>query len=726
MEFLATRAWLRSAALFRLYAEHQTLPRGPVVHIDRAIAVGFSATLLILLVVGAVAFRGTSRLVDTATAGEQNQKVLGALESELMAVFDAVAYSRAYALTGNAEYRQDYEAALQGSAQSLSELRVLVAEESEQASHLAQLESSIAARFAICAEVVHARESDGAAKAAAVIGSGQGKPLMEDIRRIVAEMRQHETARLGEGRFAAIAISRYTKSIIVIGCAAAAVLILVFLIVIRREIRQRERAMADRDLHFNSSLDMLCVAGFDGYFKQVNPSWTKTLGWSAEELTSRPWLDFVHPDDVEATVGAGNTVTSGTSLVTFENRYRCKDGSYRWISWTSQPMVEKQLIYAVARDVTERKRADERFQTLFECAPNGLLLVDASRRILLANVELARMFGYEQKELLGQTVELLVPDRIRAVHPSYVAGFMKAPKQRAMGAVPNLFGRKKDGSEIPLHVALNPIEYEGGVGVLVAIADVSERKKTEDRLRSLNNELENKSAALVATNKELEAFSYSVSHDLRAPLRAIDGFSRVLLEKFSDTIAPDAKRYLNIVRENTALMSALIDDLLAFSRLSRQAMNKRTVPVDMQVRDIIERLRPEYQGRDLKIQVDKLPPCEGDPDLLRQVWINLLSNAIKYTRNRDNATIHIGSSSNGNGHATYFVKDNGAGFDMQYSDKLFGVFQRLHRQEDYEGTGIGLATVQRIIQRHGGRIWADAKMDEGATFSFTLEGHSES
>jgi two-component system, sensor histidine kinase and response regulator len=230
---------------------------------------------------------------------------------------------------------------------------------------------------------------------------------------------------------------------------------------------------------------------------------------------------------------------------------------------------------------------------------------------------------------------------------------------------------------------------------------------------------------LKAANKELEAFSYSVSHDLRAPLRAIDGFSRILLEEHGQQLPEEAREYLELVRRNTKQMGFLVDDLLSFSRLSRQQVKKQTVAPAKIVRQCLEELRGEQNGRRVEITLGDLPPCLADPSLLKQVWFNLLSNAFKYTRKREVALIDVGCRGDDPEARTYFVRDNGVGFDMQYAPKLFGVFQRLHRAEDYEGTGVGLAIVQRIVLRHGGRVWAEAQPGEGATFSFTLEGDSK-
>jgi signal transduction histidine kinase len=258
----------------------------------------------------------------------------------------------------------------------------------------------------------------------------------------------------------------------------------------------------------------------------------------------------------------------------------------------------------------------------------------------------------------------------------------------------------------------------------VALGSKDELGELGRRFDHMAGELQVSQNRMVAANKELEAFAYSVSHDLRAPLRGMDAFSRILMEKYASNMEEDARHCLQMIRGNAQQMGRLIDDLLSFSRLGQQPLRKERVDQNALVRAVIESLQAERQGRRIDLTVEDLPAAEADPRLLKQVWVNLISNAFKYTRGRDPAAIRIGSQAREGGPA-YYVQDNGVGFDMRYAHKLFKVFQRLHRAEDYEGTGVGLAIVQRIIGRHGGRVWPQAAKNQGATFYFTLEGTGE-
>jgi PAS domain S-box-containing protein len=284
--------------------------------------------------------------------------------------------------------------------------------------------------------------------------------------------------------------------------------------------------------------------------------------------------------------------------------------------------------------------------------------------------------------------------------------------------------RRTDGQWRWFQVRSRPSPRPGGQTIWNGVAtDVTERREVERQIRELNTALEQKvlerTAKLEAANKELEGFSYSVSHDLRAPLRAINGYARILAEDYGSSLDAEGQRLLDIVRSEALRMGRLIDDLLKFSRLGRQQLQIEPTDMTTLAGEVFQDLLIRTPDREVDFSLSPLPWAQGDESLLRQVWVNLLDNALKYTRPRKRAAITVTGSLQGN-EATYTVKDNGAGFDMKYADKLFGVFQRLHENHEFEGAGVGLALVQRLIQRHGGRIWAESEVDQGATFHFTL------
>jgi PAS domain S-box-containing protein len=360
---------------------------------------------------------------------------------------------------------------------------------------------------------------------------------------------------------------------------------------------ERKRMEEERDRFFNLSVDFLCIANADGYFKRVNPAVTDILGWNTEEFLAKPFLDFVHPDDHAATLlEVEKQVFAGEKVLHFENRYRHKDGSWRVMSWRSVPYGP--TMYATARDVTEQKRDAE-------------------------------------------------------------------------------------------------------------------------KILRLNQELAQRAAQLENLNKELEAFSYSVSHDLRAPLRHMNGFVSMLKKHTETSLDDKGRRFLDIIADAAQKMGQLVDDLLSFSRMSRTEMRQGLVSLTDLIEEIKTEMRPELNGRAVEWKIGALPEVRADRAMLRLVFTNLLQNAVKYTRQRQPAVIEIGSQSAEN-ETEVFIRDNGVGFDMQYVHKLFGVFQRLHSDDQFEGTGIGLAIVRRVISRHGGRTWAEGRPGEGAAFYFTL------
>lgn len=373
-----------------------------------------------------------------------------------------------------------------------------------------------------------------------------------------------------------------------------------------------------------------------------------------------------------------------------------------------------------------RQQAEEygrEIEDLYDHSPCGYQSLDSDARIVRINKKAADWLGHTRNALLGKRFADLLTSGTR---PTFDARFAQLSTGRALNDV-ELELVRSDGTVLPVALSATALSDASGRFTLgrSTMFDITKRRSAQRKVEELNAELERRNAALTSANQDLEGFSYSVSHDLRVPLRAIDGYARMLEEDVGDRLAADDQRKIGVIRDSTRRMGQLIDDLLAFSRVGRTPFESVVVDMTALARSCYAELR-EITERDLSdLALTPLPAVRGDRALLHQLLINLLSNAVKFTAKRDRPRIEVGGHSTDEG-ALYWVRDNGAGFDMQYVDKLFGVFQRLHGQHEFHGTGVGLAIVKRVVSRHGGRVWAEGQVDAGATFYFTLPEIAES
>ena len=489
------------------------------------------------------------------------------------------------------------------------------------------------------------------------------------------------------------------------------------------EHRQVEGAPRQSEARFRQlvehATDIFLLVDADGHIIDVNQAACETLGYSREDLLQMGIWDVSQKGTREEVRRTFEGIAPRMPL-TFEDIYRRKDG----LTFPGEARVwafeegGRTLRIALVRDISERHRADqalreseERYRDLFEAAPIAYNTVGADGRIKMTNAQTSKMLGYTREELKGRHVVELYADtpsgkgRAREVFRRFLAGEELLTEE--------LEQRAADGRSVWVRLTVRPVRDEQGqiVESRSAFVDITEQKHMEEALKKARNELELRVA-------ELETFSYSVSHDLRAPLRAIDGFSRIFRDEYGDKLDAEAHRLLDVICRSAETMGQLISDLLVLSRIGRREMSLGTIDMGRLATEVFEELRP-VGTRTVRFQLGPLPEAGGDRAMIRQVWVNLLSNAIKFTAPRDPAVIEIGHRMDETG-KVYWVKDNGVGFDAQYASRAFGVFQRLHTQEEFEGTGVGLAIVQQIVQRHGGRVWAEGEIGRGATIYFTL------
>jgi PAS domain S-box-containing protein len=483
----------------------------------------------------------------------------------------------------------------------------------------------------------------------------------------------------------------------------------------KRELIDKNNSLQKSELLINNSADIIGIIDASTFkIEEINLAFTTILGYSSEETKGTSITFFLNNEDKAR---FNDLVKQSKEHFSFDTRIYCKDRSIKWLQW--KVVARDKKWYVNARDITEIREVEKirnYLATVVKQSNDAIYIHDNEGRIISWNEGAEKIYGYSESEALKMKIWNIIPEYMQMEIEGIVNKILKGKKIELL-----------ETKRITKHGILVDVLFSAAIitdygndnkSIAITERDITEQKIADEQIKQLNKELQSNITELIGANKELESFSYSVSHDLRAPLRALSGFSKMFEEDYMELLNDDAKMLLGKIQYNAKKMAILIDDLLAFSKLGRKEIKKQQINTHEIIEDILHEANNSTPHKAV-IKVNNLPMSYADESLIYQVWINLISNAIKYSEKKELPEVEIGATDSEN-ETTYYVKDNGAGFDMHYADKLFGVFQRLHSLDEFEGTGIGLAIVQRVITRHGGKVRAEGKVNKGATFYFTL------
>ena len=710
-------------------------------------SVGFALALAAVVLFLVHAYRTAREVVghtsQVLSAAQQLETLAARMEGD----------QRGFLISGAAELERTRDRNYAEVLRVLANLRTLVSADAEQLRQLTAAAAVLRLRHErmLFASGLARTEDITAARAAFDPYAASGS---ESVRIPLATLRDAEQQRLARFTAAAGSSARRFNDVMALGSLVALALLLVCCVALWRQMREGEtlrtelaRSYAMQRAVLESAGLMVIAADPDGIITLFNHAAREALGYKPDELVGRSGPGRFHLESevrarAEALSGElGTPVEPGFEALVAKARLGITDvGRWTYVRRDGSTFRVQLAVSAVrdpdgtllgfvglAQDVTDAELAhqrllegEQRIRTIIETASDAFIAIDSDGRIEEWNAQAERMLGWSREEALGECLaDLAVPERYREAHKAGLKRYLIEGHGPVINRRIEITALDRNDREFPIELTIWPTGTDTRLSFNAFLQDITERKEAQDAIRKLNAELTTQARELADSNRELESFSYSVSHDLRAPLRHMSGYAQILREEAGERLDASLLRYLDEISASAKRMGALIDDLLAFSRLSRQILTP--IPVDMNavVADAMGDAGLAQNPR-ARIDVGPLPAAHGDPVLLRQVWSNLLSNALKYSAPRGaQAVIRIEGERHA-GTTRYRVRDNGVGFDPRYADKLFGVFQRLHPQDEFEGTGVGLAIVHRIVARHHGQVSAHSSPGAGAEFVFEL------
>jgi PAS domain S-box-containing protein len=720
--------------------------------LNRKVQLAFASAILTLLLVGAVSYCSIIASSESDRWVRHSHEVLASLQDLLFAMRSIESSSRGYVLTGKETYLQSCRASILSARQDQVMVRDLTADNPAQQGGLPTLARLAAERIQFSEMVIGLRQDQGLEPAADTIRSGPGQQVMDEFQAVVHQMQEEEVRLLALRNADAKRRVAQTKAVLIFGTVLGLLITAVAGWSVQRDSSgrgQTEKALQDSEEKYRTLLsrdlgeskesgekyrglleaapDAMVVVNPGGEIVLLNVQAENQFGYRRDELVGQQVKNIIPEGFAERLLADGLRSVEdalaqqiGTGI---ELTGRRKDGSDFPIEIMLSPLesAEGILVTAAIRDISVRKAAEKhlaqmegRYRGLLEAAPDAMVVVNPGGDIVLLNVQAENKFGYSRYELVGQKVKNIIPEGFAE---RLIADALRSTEDalaQQIGTGIELTGRRKDGSDFPIEIMLSPLESAEGILVTAAIRDITTRKRAEAHLLHKMEELNR-------SNEELGQFAYIASHDLQEPLRMVASYTQLLSRRYKGKLDADADQFIAFAVDGANRMQRLIQDLLAFSRVGTKGQDLLNTSSDDALQQALLNLASAIEESRAQVTHDPLPAVLADETQLIQLFQNLVGNAIKY-QSPGVPRVHVSAARNGAKKWVFSVKDNGLGIDPQYFEKIFGMFQRLHKREEFAGTGIGLAICKKIVERHGGSISVESQPGQGSTFSFALAG----
>lgn len=680
----------------------------------------------------------------------QKELILSQIENAFSLIKDAETGQRGFLLSGKEAYLEPYNKAAVAIHPAMHDLQQSLQDDPEQVESLQNLTTTIDGKLRELKLTVELSKSGNRAEAISHLNNDTGQKMMNKIRDTFTAMSTRERAILSQANSR---LAAQTKGVTrtfawLAGISVALFFAFIYLIkdylagsralernekLLRENIAQLEaqkdaiQQQKEQAELLNLTHDMILVRDLDGVIRYWNRGAQETYGFTKEQAIGRRVYDLLQTEfpepltEIERQLYATNKWDG--ELIHFSNDKKRLNILSRW-ALQVDAQGRPQAVLEINSDITARKqyeaallaalknRDEQRLQIVFDSAPNGMIMVDKTGHIELVNSQIESLLDYSRQELLGSAIDMLVPESFRPAFQAHRETLLNMTSGEIPGSGLDLYARRKDGKQIPVEIGLNPLTSEGDDFILASVVDITERRRAGALLHE-------KMIELGRSNDELQQFAYVCSHDLQEPLRVISNYTQLLAKRYRGKLDEKADQFIDFTVDASKRMQILINDLLVFSRLQTKAQEFRPVDCTKAMEMAIANLRVAIDESKATITYDNLPTLSGDPTQVLQLFQNLLGNALKF-RSSEAPKIDIVTESQGDSWL-FSVRDNGIGFDMQFADRIFVIFQRLHVKEEYSGSGIGLAVCKKIVERHGGRIWVESKPGYGSTFYLTIE-----